>query len=63
MLSMQGAWIRALVRELDPTCRNQRTYMQQLRSSATKLTNLKKRERERNEVGDMTIKPVEIEAQ
>ena len=28
---MQEAWIRSLVRELDPTCHNERSYMLQLK--------------------------------
>ena len=39
MFPMQGAWVRPLVRELDPTCRNgdQRSWVPQLTPGTAKL--------------------------
>ena len=53
LLPIQGAWVPSLVRELDPTCPNykesiccsedQRSYVPQLRCSAAKEINIKKK--------------------
>ena len=43
---MQGAWVRSLVRELDPTCHNYRSCVPQLRpDTAKEITFLKKKEK------------------
>ena len=36
VLPTHGVWVQPLVRELDPTCRDERSYMPQLRPGAVK---------------------------
>ena len=37
VLPVQGAWVQSLVKELDPTCCNQRSQVSQLRPSEAKI--------------------------